>query len=272
MTALQVVVLAAVQGITEFLPVSSSAHFLLVPWLLGWEIRPEFALALSTFDQLGALFALLGFFWMDLRALARAGVLSLSSRSPGKPQAQMVWRVAVATLPALALGLFPMPSANVFLSRPAILGGIMVGTGMFLLLADRLGGPSRTVLQIRWRDAIGVGMAQAIGQLPGVSRSGAALGTARLCGLSRPASARLSFWIAVPVLLERVILGMKDLVRLPNVRSDLMLGGAGFVVAAVLGYFAIGWLLRHLTTHTLRGFAAYCLVLGLIVIWFSFLR
>ncbi|MGA2111545.1 MAG: undecaprenyl-diphosphate phosphatase [Anaerolineales bacterium] len=272
MTAVQAIVLAAVQGITEFLPVSSSAHFLLVPWLLGWQIQPGPASALYAFDELGALLALVGFFWMDLRGLVRAGVLSLTTRSLGDPQARLAWQVALATIPAVLAGLLSMQTLHAFLVRPGALGAFLAGTGAFLFVADLVGGRSQSLLQVGWRDTILMGVAQAVGLLPGISRCGATQGTGRLCGLNRPASARLSFWMAVPVLLERGIVGMEDLAHLPNLRIDLMVGAGGFVIAAVVGFFAIGWLLRYLTTHSLRVFALYCFVLGSIVILLSFVR
>ncbi|MGA2819611.1 MAG: undecaprenyl-diphosphate phosphatase [Anaerolineales bacterium] len=272
MTVVQAMVLGAVQGFTEFLPVSGSAHFVLVPWLLGWQIQPNPALALNVLEEMGALVAVVGFFWTDLRGLVRAGVLSLTTRSLEDPQARLAWQVALATIPATLASLVLQQTLHESLSSPRTLGGFLLATGAFLFLADHVGRHSRSLLQASWWDAIFMGVAQAIGLLPGVSRCGVTMATGMLSGLSRPTSARFSFLMAVPILLEGGIVGARGLARLPDLASDLMIGAGGFITAAVVGFFVIGWLLRYLATHSLRVFALYCGVLGSITILLSFVR
>lgn len=272
MTVVQAMVLGAVQGIAEFLPISGSAHLVLVPWLLGWHIQPDPASALNVLGEMGALVAVVGFFWTDLRGLVRAGVLSLINRSLEDPQARLAWQVALAAIPATLASLVLQQTLRESLSSPRTLGGFLLATGAFLFLADLIGRPSRSLLQVSWRDAIFMGVAQAIGLLPGVSRCGVTMATGTLTGLSRPTAARISILMAVPILLEAGIVGARGVASLPDLASDLMFGAAGFVAAAVVGFFVIGWLLRYLTTHSLRVFALYCGVLGSITVLLSFVR
>jgi undecaprenyl-diphosphatase len=272
MTAWQSVVLGIIWGITEFTPVSSSAHLLLVPWILEWHIAPDGALTLSVLGELGAFVALILFFWTDLRALVRAGVLALTTQSLQDPQARLAGQVALATIPAALVGLVRIAPLQEFLSKPLTLGAFLLVSGAVLYLSDLVRSSPRPIVKIRWSDAALMGIAQAIGLLPGVSRLGLAISAARSCGLNRPASARFSFWMAMPILLERGIAGLSEIARLPNFARDLPIATAGFVASLVVGFLSVGWVLRYLTMHTLRVFAIYCFGLGSLAILLSYMR
>ncbi len=261
------------QGLTEFIPVSSSAHLELAPWLLGWgDDRLIGSLAFDVFLHLGTFVALVAYFWRDLFRLARAFVASIVERRiAGDPDRRLAWLLALASVPGAALGFaFEGPIEELFHagaggSRLAIAAFLVVGA-VALIAADRWGGGRRTVDGLRGRDALIVGLAQGAALFPGISRSGSTIAAGLALGLDREAAARFSFLLAAPITLGAGLFGSRRLFMEPLAGGEWLALGAGFVASAVAGAVAIAFLLRWLRRRSVAVFGIYRIALALLVV------
>jgi undecaprenyl-diphosphatase len=263
MTIVQAVVLGIVQGLTEFLPVSSSAHLVLVPWFLGWSFPPEAAFAFDVLVQLGTLVAVIAFFARDLLRLiaaAWAGIVRL--RPLETPDSRRAWFLVAGTLPAVVAGLALKGIVERAFSNPAATSAFLLVTAAGLALAERARQAARTLDSLTWADAWWIGAAQAVALFPGISRSGATMAAGRARGLDRPEAARFSFLLSVPVMLGAGVLATGDLLALPAARDVSLPLAAGFVAAVIVGYLSIRWMLSFVARHPLSVFSVYCLVVG----------
>ena len=264
MTLVQALVLGLVQGATEFIPISSSAHLVLVPWLLNWDKAP---LAFDTTVHWGTLVAVLAVFWRDIWALVAAGWNSLLSaidkRNPyDRTQARLAWTIVLASLPAALAGFFLEGFFEELFGEPVTVAGLLLVTAAVLTLSERIGQQDRPLSSIRWPDGLFIGVAQAVAIMPGISRSGSTIGAGLVRGVRREAAARFSFLLSVPVILGAGLFQLLDLTAAGGL-GDLV--GAlivGFVMAAVSGYLCIRWLLRYLSHRSMNLFAAYCVLFG----------
>jgi undecaprenyl-diphosphatase len=276
MTIFQAIILGIVQGLTEFIPVSSSAHLVLVPWLLGWEFPEEIVFAFDVLVQLGTLAAVFAYFWKDLAAIVRGVLLGLAARRPlGTPEARLGWLVALATLPAGLSLLFKDTVERAFAS-PAATAAFLLVTAALLAgsewLAARASASARRLEALTWVDALVIGLMQLLAVFPGVSRSGATIAGGLGRGLQRTEAARFSFLMAVPAMLAAGGVALLDLLELPNFQAYALPVLAACVAAGVVGYLCIGWLLDHLRRRSLYGFAAYCVAAGLACLVIAALR
>jgi undecaprenyl-diphosphatase len=261
MTILQSLFLGIIQGLTEFIPVSSSAHLILVPWLLGW---PDPPFVFEVLVQLGTLAAVIIYFWNDLLAIARGVLLGLVRRRPlESAPARLGWLIAAATVPAVVLGLLFKDWFEAAYGDAVGTAAQLLVTAGLLVFAERVGSRSRSLEQLGWLDALIIGLGQAAAILPGVSRSGGTIAASMARGLDRPAAARFSFLMSVPAMLGAGVLAIKDLVEVPGLSDYGLPILIGFGAAAVVGYASIWWLLRLLQRRSLYGFAAYCAFVGL---------
>lgn len=264
MSLLQIIVLALVQGITEFLPISSSAHLILAPYVFGWEDQGlRFDIAVNT----GTLLAVIWYLREQLREVAAAGVSSLSTpvrRWSGEQR--LGWAVALGTIPVAVCGLLFYDTIATVLRNPVVIAVTSIGFGLLLLWADKAGARRRTEEELRWRDAIFVGLAQALALIPGTSRSGVTMTAGLATGLTRKASARLSFLLAVPVGILAAGKDFLELLSAPPPASDLGALFLALILAAVSAYLVIGWLLHWLEKQTFTIFVVYRVVLGLIIL------
>ncbi len=265
----QAFVLGVVQGATELLPVSSSGHLVLVPWLGDWtylERHPEFNKTFDVALHLGTMLAVVGYFFHELVAMVRAFFRTLRTRRLETPDERLVWIVLVATIPAAIVGLAFEDSITEHLGEPwqiAILLCVFAGV---LWLVDRR--PAvREAHELSLREGLAVGVAQALALAPGVSRSGITITAARFFRLDRDAAARLSFLLLVPTVLGAVVLkGVKDVLL-----GDLPPGWKGPFVVGVLaawgtGLLAIEWLLGYVRRHTYGVFVVYRLVVAALIL------
>lgn len=268
MTIVEAVVLGIVQGATEFIPVSSSGHLVLVPWLLRWA-EPGFAFYVLV--QWGTLVAVFIYFWRDVAALVGAFVDGLIHRRPlGTPEARLAWLIIVATLPAGVIGFVFKDYFESTFSAPAASAVQLLVTGLMLAASERLGRQTRALSNLGWLDAVVIGLAQTISILPGISRSGATMAGGLVRDVEREAAARFSFLMSIPALLGAGLIAMADLVASGGVSSELPNISAGFIAAAITGYLAIAGLLAYLRRRPLYVFAAYCWLFGglsLLVAW-----
>jgi undecaprenyl-diphosphatase len=264
---LKAAILGIVQGVTEFAPVSSSGHLVLVPWLLGWE--PP-GLLFDTLVHWGTLVAVLAYFWRDWRRLARAWLHGLFHWDWRDPNARLMWLLVLGTAPAVVVGYLLEAQFEVLFGRPVWVSIFLLITAALLVLAERLGQRTREVLDTRWGDALLIGLAQAAAIAPGISRSGATIATGLLRGFNRPDAARFSFLLSTPVILGAGLLQVADAAAAPEAAYNAPALLVGFLVAAVSGYLSIGLLLRYLQRRRLHAFAVYCVWVGvscLVVAW-----
>lgn len=257
------------QGATEFLPVSSSGHLVLVPWLLGW---PDPGLAFDSVLHLGTLLAVLLYMRAEIAAVAAGWWCSVRRRSLKLPEERLGWLIAVSAIPGAVLGFLAEDTFESLFASPRSVAALLLVTGLLLVVSERLGRRIRSVSQAGLRDAAWIGLAQAVAIAPGISRSGATIAGGLLRGLRREDAARFSFLIVIPIIAGAAGLQLAKLVVGGIAVRQGMNLVAGFIVAFLAGYAAIGFLLRHLRTRTLLPFALYCWGFGLLSLVITFIR
>ena len=268
MTLLEAIVLAVVQGLTEFLPISSTAHLRIVPALLGWD---DPGAAFSAVIQIGTLAAVLTYFWRDVLRILTAMLADLrGGKLATTHDAQVGWMIAAGTIPIVVCGLLFKDAIETTLRSLYVVSFALVILAVLLALVELVvrrriaaGDDGRDVGELTWRDAIVVGLAQAAALIPGTSRSGATIFGGLSCGLSREAAARFSFLLSIPSVL------LAGLYQLVDARRELLASQsqvvnlvAALVVSAVVGYATIPWLLGFLRTHSTFVFIVYRLLLA----------
>jgi undecaprenyl-diphosphatase len=262
MTILHAFILGIIQGLTEFIPVSSTAHMLVVQHFFGLDPTNEALFSFSVIIQLGTLVSLFAFYWKDLLAIARA---TLNVRNT-TPERNLGFYIIIATIPALIAGYLLKDAVETLFEQPMLQASIRLFSAAILLtLAEAFTRKKRSLDSMTWLDALIVGLFQIISVFPGASRSGTTISGGMFCGFDRPAAARFAFLMSVPVMLAAGGYEMLDVLRMPNLGQFLPLLAVGFTTAAVVGWFAIKWLIGYLSKHSLYVFAAYCAVAGLIV-------
>jgi undecaprenyl-diphosphatase len=268
MNELQALLLGVVQGLTEFLPISSSGHLILVPWLLDFHYLEQHPAFNKTFDVAlhgGTLAAVLAYFRVELLAYGRGFVRTLHTRRVDSEDERMAWLILIATLPAAAIGAAAENTIEDKLGQPWQIAILLAVFGLLLGLADRL--PQRYEMTgLGWRGALAIGFAQAVALAPGTSRSGITITAARALGLTREAAARFSFLMLAPVTFGAVLFEGVDMAT-TGVPSDAT-GPfvVGIVAAAVSGFAAIRWMLGYLQTHNYDVFVVYRLVAAAVVV------
>jgi undecaprenyl-diphosphatase len=264
MTWLQAVVLGIVQGLTEYLPISSSAHLVLVPWLLGWRIDEHIAFPFDVLVQWGTLIPVLAYFRRELLGILRGWWEGARNGAPfGTPGGRLGGWVIVATLPAVVAGLLLKKPVEAVFLQPTLTAALLSGTAVLLWWGERFGRRERDLEGLTLGDALAVGLAQALALLPGISRSGATIAAGLGRGLQRSEAARFSFLLSVPALLGAGLVALKDLfeIGLPPQALGPILTGA--LAAALSGYLAIWGLMRLVRRRSLMPFALYCLLVSL---------
>jgi undecaprenyl-diphosphatase len=264
MSIFQALVLGIVQGLTEYIPVSSTANLILIPWLLGWNFSPETKVVFDILVQWGTLVGVIIYFWHDIVQILRAVFSGLAQRRPFETfDARLGWLVVVATIPAVLAGvlikkyLVQLYEMYILISVVLMLGGIL------MLAAERFGRRTRDLKQLTWLDSIVIGVWQVLALIPGVSRSSATVSGGMLRHFNRADAARFSFLMSIPALLGAGVVALKDLFEVPGLLSSL--AGplvVGFLAAAISGYLSIRWLLGYLKRRSLRVFIIYRFVFG----------
>lgn len=267
MTVIQSIILGIVQGLTEFFPISSSGHLVVVPFLLQWEIPPAEAFVFDVLVQVATLVAVIGFFWKDYYVILRGIIRGLRRRRPFETQpARLGWYILLASIPAAVVGILIKDAVEGAFANPIITSIALFGTAILLIIAELVGKRQRILDEVTWLDALVIGVFQILALFPGISRSGTTITGGMTRDFDRPAAARFSFLMAVPIMLAAGIAATLDLLAIPNLGDILPVFIPGFVAAAVVGYLAIGWLLSFLTRYSLYYFAAYCGIVGLITL------
>ena len=253
------VLLGIIQGLTEFLPISSSAHLILARAFFGWETPPEFGLAFDVALHLGTLMAILAFFREDILAILRAMPQALRRHPP--EAGRLLQLIAIGTVPLVPIGLAMTDRVEAALRQPAVAAAALAVGAMAMLVAERLGPRTRTETTLGALDAILIGLAQAAALVPGVSRSGSTIAVAMFLGVRRDAAARFTFLLAIPAILAAAGKESLELSGMSPGSSTLALFAVGFVVSALVGYVTVKFLLRYLARNPLDVFAYYRLAL-----------
>ena len=255
----QAIVLALVQGLTEFLPISSSAHLILVPALLGW---PDQGLAFDVAVHVGSLAAVVAYLRHDIERLVRGWFRAVFAGRPFAPESRMAWMLAAATVPAGVAGLLAGEAVELHLRTPSVIAGANLVFAILLLAADRWGHATRGEGSLTMRDAVLIGCAQALALVPGASRSGVTMTAGLALGLDARAAARFSFLLAVPIIaLAGGAKGAELLTAAPE-SVDWTRFGLGALVAGASAYACIGAFLSLVARIGLWPFAVYRIALG----------
>ena len=259
----QALLLGILQGATEFLPVSSSGHLVIVPALLGW---PDPGLSLDTVLHLGTLVAIVAYFRRDLVQLLAAAWHSLRARSLAEPEARVAWGIVIGTVPAAVIGFLLEDTFERLFGMPRVAAGFLLVTAALLLISEFLARRERALDSLSWRDVLLIGLAQTLAIAPGLSRSGSTIAAGLLLGYRRDDATRFSFLLAVPIILGG---GLYQLLKITHTgfgSTSFTAMLCGFAAAAVTGYLAISGLLALVRRHSLWPFAAYCALLGTLVL------
>jgi len=265
---IQAVVLGLVQGLTEFLPVSSSGHLIIVPELLGWHDPFIESLAFSVMLHIGTLGALLLYFRDDWLRLIPAGLATIRDRSlQGDPDRRLAWLLVASTIPAVIVGVAFNDIIETAFREPRLVAVTLVLGAIVLWLADRLGSRTRQIDGLTFPIALGIGAAQALALVPGISRSGISISAGLFAGLNREAAARFAFLMATPITAGAGLWELRKIVA-GEAGVDLPLAplAAGMIAALVAGIAAIAVLMRFLRSHGVGVFVAYRIALAALVI------
>ncbi|GIV08502.1 MAG: undecaprenyl-diphosphatase [Fimbriimonadales bacterium] len=266
MDILQAIWLGILQGLTEFLPISSSAHLILMRFWFGWEIGdPQMELMFDLALHVGTLTAIVVYFWRDLARLAGAAFSTNPERAVDK---RLAWGIVAGCVPAALVGvLFENPIEEFFRSQYALIAGLLIGVGLLMAWLDRSGRKQRALESIGVMDAFLIGAAQACALIPGFSRSGITIIAGLMLGLQREAAARFSFLLATPITFGAAVWSFRNVFKEglpPEMVAPMIAGGAA---AMVVGWLCIAFLIRYLRTRSLTPFVVYRVALGLATLW-----
>ncbi len=260
---LEAIVLGLVQGLTEFLPVSSSAHVFIAGKLFGGS---DPGAAFTAVTQLGTETAVVIYFWRDIVRIVRAWALALVGRLPrNDPDARMGWLVIIGSIPIVLLGLLFQDAIDSTLRNLWITAAMLGGVGLVMGWFDANARHRKHLDQLTWRDGIYYGLAQACALIPGVSRSGGTITAGLAMGYTREAAARYSFLLAIPAVLGSGLFKLLDIAKDPVAPAWGPIAAAT-LIAFVVGYAVIAWLLRYISTHSFRPFVIYRVVLAVALV------
>lgn len=264
MTPTQAIILGAVQGFTEFLPISSSAHLILVPWLLGWSDQ---GLTFDVVLHAGTLIAILSFFWRDWVDMLMA---LFPARPPAVPESQsdsklLIW-VICATVPAAVVGFFAQEIVETSLRSPFVLSLTLIGLALVLWLAEKMACLKKDLGKMSFVDAMSIGCAQALALVPGTSRSGITITTGLFRGLTREAAAHFSFLLSAPIIGGAGLKKLLDLWKVGVTEAERTPMVLGFLSSLLVGYLTIKFLMKYLQKNTLLIFIYYRIALGIIIL------
>lgn len=262
MNIFQAITYGLVQGLGEFLPISSSAHLVALPQILGWQ---DPGLSFDIALHIGTLFALIAFFWKDWLNLIKAGFTDIKSTN-GK----LFWFIIVASIPGALVGKLLEEKAETIFRNLLLIGLMLIIMGIILYLAEKLGKKLDSVEKIGFWRSFGIGVSQALALIPGVSRSGITITTGLFLGLNKEAAARFSFLLSMPIVLGAGLLKLKDIVHTPAQQMPAVM--IGVIVSGITGFLCIKFLLNYLKTKGFGIFVIYRLIVGTFFILVYFLK
>jgi len=267
MNYFQAVILGIVQGITEFLPISSSGHLVIVPYLLNWNIPAEQIFPFNVLIQLGTIVSVIIYFWKDLLTIIKDFISGIFEPRPfNNEKTRIGWMIVIATIPAVIAGLLIKDLVESAFQSILAVALFLVVTAILLFVAEKYVKNTKNIKEITWKNAIIIGLFQVLSLFPGISRSGSTITGGILQGLKRKEAARFSFLMSIPVMIGAGILSLKDLFDVPNLQEFVPLLLIGFFTSGIVGYFSIHWLLKFLNERRLTVFSIYCLILSMVTI------
>lgn len=267
MNVFQSLILGIIQGLTELLPISSSAHLNILPWIFGWSNNPEFNIAFEGFDvalHFGTLLAIGIFFFKDWLGLIKGG-FNLVVKKEKSQEGKMFWYIVAATLPGGIIGLILDKFVGDALKQPIIIAIALIVMGIILYVVDKRAKSNTRYEQMTFKQTFLIGISQCLAFIPGVSRSGITMTTGRSMGISRESVAKYSFMLSAPIVLAATVLKLKDFVfSIPFF--------AGIIASFIVGIFVIKFLLDYLKKGNFKIFAIYRVIFGIIIILFEFIK
>jgi len=264
MDLIQIILLALIQGFTEFLPISSSAHLILAPWVFGYADQ---GLAFDLAAHLGTLLAVVIYFRREVWAMLHDWFASLAPGGESTANSRLGWAIILATLPVMVVGVLIKDLVEHQLRAPEVIAATTIGIGLLLWWADRGSRRQRDIGRMNFRHALFIGMAQALALVPGTSRSGITMAAALMLGYTREAASRFSFLLSIPTILASVIWVGKDLLGSEESVRWLDLG-LGVFLSFIAAYTTIHFFLRFIERIGMAPFAIYRLLLGMVILFF----
>jgi undecaprenyl-diphosphatase len=262
MTIIQAFVLGIIQGLTEFIPVSSTGHLLIAQSLM--RIEPgDATFAFLVLVQMGTIISLVVFFWNDLLSLLKAFFAKPFSTQENR----LGWYIIIATIPALLAGVLLNNAVEALFMYPLIEASIRLFTAALLMtLAEYFGKRTRSLENMNWIDSLFIGVMQILAVFPGASRSGTTISAGLFRGFDRPSAARFAFLMSIPVMVAAGAFEFLDVLKMTDFSSFLPILAVGFITAAIVGWLAIKWLMNYLSRHSLYIFAGYCAIMGSLIL------
>jgi undecaprenyl-diphosphatase len=262
MTIIQAFVLGIIQGLTEFIPVSSTGHLLIAQSLM--RIEPgDATFAFLVLVQMGTIISLVVFFWNDLLSLLKAFFAKPFSTQENR----LGWYIIIATIPALLAGVLLNNAVEALFMYPLIEASIRLFTAALLMtLAEYFGKRTRSLENMNWIDSLFIGVMQILAVFPGASRSGTTISAGLFRGFDRPSAARFAFLMSIPVMVAAGAYEFLDVLKMTDFSSFLPIFAVGFITAAIIGWLAIKWLMNYLSRHSLYIFAGYCAIMGSLIL------
>lgn len=275
MDIIQAIIMGMVQGLTEFLPVSSSAHLVIAPELLGTQS----SLAFDTLLHVGTLVAVIGYFWKDITSMIKSFVSSLLDIPRGKfkegvaddPYKRLAWLVVVGTIPAGLMGVLLKSEFEALFNSVTIVGFFLLVTGVILwgsewIAKRNIDKKGKDVKEVSFTNSLVIGVFQGLAIAPGISRSGSTIAAGLFSGLERKLAARYSFLLSIPAILGAALIQAKDIVSF-DANTEVLI--AGFLSAAIFSYLAVKFMMGYIQKHSLNIFAIYCWIVGVLTIIIS---
>lgn len=261
------IILGIIQGLTEFIPVSSTAHLFIVSNLLGLSADKNI-FSFNVIIQLGTVIAMLAFFWKDIWQIVQAFLLGIKNKKPFEDfYARLGWLIVIATIPALIAGFLLQNFVKQMSADSLLWAGIrLLFTAILLFVVEYFDKKKRTLESATWLDALTVGLFQALAIFPGASRSGSTMAGGMFRGFDRPSAARFAFLMSAPILFAAGIYESIQVIALPNTTEFMPILMTGFITSAIVGWISIKWLLNYLRNNSLYLFSIYCLVIGILVL------
>ncbi len=270
MTILEAIILGFIQGATEFLPISSSGHLVLLPEIFGLDSAD---LTMVGVVHLGSLVAVFIYFWKDIWAITTAVLQSIAQRNlMGTTESRLGWLIAIGTIPAVTLGLLFENFFEAIFGSPTTAAFFLLITAVLLVAGEKMLSGNKDISKMNWSDAVIIGLFQSFALFPGISRSGSTIVGGLIRGLDRPTATRFSFLLGIPVILGAGLLSIVEIVMQPEATQAPTIYVAAFLSAAVTGYICIYFLLRWVRNHSLYIFAIYCALLGSGYLLYTFLN
>jgi len=269
MTILQAIILGILQGVAEFLPISSSGHLVLIPWLLNWDAP---GLTFDTTVHLGTLVAVVIYFRKDIGQIVLGVLKTLRDRNLDDPFGKLGWLLVVGSVPAALAGYLLNDLFEQLFGTPLLVSIFLLITGGILFFSEKVAQRTREMESIGWKDGILIGLAQAAAIAPGISRSGSTIAAGLALGIKREAAARFSFLLALPIIFGAWALQFKDALDVGIQSGEMLLLAAGFIAALVSGYAAIHYFLTYIRRRSLYLFVWYVWAFGLFMLVMALIR